>query len=85
MRVVGRRPQQVLEQGTEAAERAVCSPAIGSDQVEHGGALPDLCWKARLARDTRFKFAPSNNLKLAPILTINSEFHIQLDRTELVG
>jgi len=69
----------------EAAEGVACPPAIGNDQVGHGRALRALCWKARLAGDTSFKFAPSTDLKLATILTINSEFHVQLDRTGLGG
>lgn len=85
MRVVDRRPQQDLEQGMEAVEGVACPPSIGNDQVEHGRGLPALCWKARLAGDTSFKFAPSTDLKLATILTINSESHVQLDRTGLGG
>lgn len=85
MRVVDRRPQQVLEQGIEAAEGVACPPAIGNDQVQHGRALPALYWKARPAAATPFNFAPSTNLKLSTIITINSEFHVQLDRTGLGG
>ncbi|HET9177555.1 MAG TPA: hypothetical protein VFQ24_04275 [Terriglobia bacterium] len=69
----------------EAAEGVACRPAIGNDQVGHGRTLPALCWKARLAGDTWFKFVPSTDLKLAAILTINSEFHAQLDHTGLGG
>lgn len=69
----------------EAAEGVACPPAIENDQVAHGRALPALRWKARSAAVTPFNFAPSSNLKLATIITINSEFHVQLDRTGLGG
>ena len=83
MTVVDQPPQPVLDKGIEAAESVVYSPASGDGQVEHGRVSPTLRCNTRLTRDNPFKFAPSTDLELATILTINSEFAAQPDRTGL--